>query len=159
MATEATHTKKSDVRARDEAAAGVQQMPAAARALQQGQVQSIADGAAEAVATRAEQIDALPEFGKVTGLVAVEAGKTIYLTPLRSGTLAAAYFDEATNVTTVMGKTQEVIKVVSATIADKMQGFDLRALQEHALRDLQGTRAGGVRRGGDECAGGDSCRD
>ena len=52
------------------------------------QVQGAVDGAVEAVATRAEQIDALPDFGKVTGLTAVESEKTIYFTPLRSGELA-----------------------------------------------------------------------
>ena len=91
-----THAEKEGTRAHGEGVAGTPVTPAATRGVQQVEGGTVAPGVGEAVMTRAEQIDALPEFGKVTGLVAVEAGKTLYLTPLRSGELAAAYFDEAT---------------------------------------------------------------
>ena len=58
--------------------------------------------AEEVAPTRAAIIEALPEFGNVTGLTAVESGITIYITPLRSGDWAEFYFDEAATVSGIM---------------------------------------------------------
>ena len=74
--------------------------PGAAAAVQpivvesQPEVIAVAD---EVAPTRSAVIDALPEFGNVTGLTAVESGISIFITPLRSHQWAEFYFDEATS--------------------------------------------------------------
>ena len=52
-----------------------------------------------AVQTRRDDIEALPTFGEVTGLVTVETGITLFITPLRAGAAAGCYFNETATAT------------------------------------------------------------
>ena len=66
------------------------------------------------IATRKEEIEALPTFQEATGLQAVEAGITLYVVPLRSGAAKECYFEETSNATSIGQKTQKMIEYVDS---------------------------------------------
>lgn len=90
--------------------------------------------------SRAAEIEELPEFANVTGLTAVESGITIHLTPLRSKGWADFYFDEATSVSAIMGKTQGLIRAIDAKITEKLKGFDLASVSVSGAVEVAAVR-------------------
>ena len=123
-----------------EPAAAKAQVVAAARVVAPSAVAATTALAEEAEVTRAEQIAALPEFGKVTGLKAVESGITLHITPLRSGGLAPGYFDESTSVSTILGKTKDVRTIIDAAITAHAKDWDLGQVSLGGRVDLVAMR-------------------
>ena len=121
--------------------AAAQVAPAAARVeVQRGKDVVVTAEEDEAVVTRSEEMESLPEFGDVTGLEAVEAGMSIFITPLRSGKFAAAYFDEATRAATIAGKAQALIGGINGLIEATMPGFDFNTVSVGGRVELAALR-------------------
>ena len=92
------------------------------------------------VATRKEEIEALPTFGEVTGLQPVEAGMTLYLVPLRSGEAKASYFDETATAASIGDKTQKLLEFINGRVGQVLQGADLAALSVDGRVDVVALR-------------------
>ena len=81
-----------------------------------------------AVQTRKDDIEALPTFGEITGLVAVENGITLFITPLRAGAAAECYFNETATATDIGGKSQAMINFVNTRLGLRLAGMDLNTV-------------------------------
>ena len=92
------------------------------------------------VATRKEEIEALPMFHEVTGLQPVEAGMTMYLVPLRSGEARETYFDETANAAGIGDKTQKLIEFVDKRVSEALHGTDLATLSVDGRVDVVALR-------------------
>ena len=143
-------------RALSEPAATHAAEPAATVQLKPGTGVTVETADDEATLTRAEQIEELPEFGEITGLKAVDSGISLNMVPLRSGrSLAAAYFDEGTNVSAIMGKTINMRDGVDKAISAHSKGWDLGQASVGGRVDLVAMRCSEPFRNG-RCAS--TCR-
>ena len=122
------------------AAAAAPAAPAAVNITKEVQESEVVVTTEDVAPTRAAAIEELPEFGNVTGLTAVEAGITLHLTPLRSAAWADFYFDEATSVSVVMGKTQGLIRALDKELSEKLPGFDLAAVSVRGATEVAALR-------------------
>ena len=121
------------------AAAGAPEVAAATVVLPKAGVTVTAEED-EAVETRSEQIEALPEFGEITGLQAVDSGMSLNIVPLRSGKMATAYFDESTGVSIILGKTKEMRDLIDDAISTHAKGWDLSMASVGGRPDLTALR-------------------